>query len=104
MTRLLVGRIPHEQPCPGVFYRALLRSDRALAGAVVAHAESSGTTASCEAGEKPRRSNRSCRGGMPVARDVAVLAAMAGGWMAVGAASLRWSLRHARRTGTLAQY
>lgn len=51
MTRLLVGRIPHEQPCPGVFYRALLRSDRALAGAVVAHAESSGTTASCEAGE-----------------------------------------------------
>lgn len=51
MTRLLVGRIPHEQPCPGVFYRALLRSDRALAGAVVAHAESSGTTAPCEAGE-----------------------------------------------------
>lgn len=39
-----------------------------------------------------------------VARDVAVLAAMAAGWMAVGAASLRGSLRYARRTGTLAQY
>jgi ABC-2 type transport system permease protein len=39
-----------------------------------------------------------------LARDVAVLAAMAAGWMAVGAAALRWALRYARRTGTLAQY
>lgn len=45
--------------------------------------------------------------GAPVAalaRDVAVLSAMAIGWMTIGAGALRLALRHARRAGTLAQY
>jgi ABC-2 type transport system permease protein len=36
--------------------------------------------------------------------DVAVLAAMAAGWMAAGAAALAVALGHARRAGTLGQY
>lgn len=39
-----------------------------------------------------------------LARDVAVLAAMAAGWMMAGAGALVLALRHARRAGTLGQY
>lgn len=37
-------------------------------------------------------------------RDLAVLAAMAAGWMAAGTGALALALRHARRAGTLGQY